>query len=344
MNKTIKNIITFSTSLMLFVGILFMVGCNNTNNNIGTNPSVKNNTSSEPMQSQKKILCANFPQYDWIKNIIGEKNTSFTLELLMENGGDLHNYQPTAADIIKISESDLFVVVGGESDAWVQDATKNSVNKEQQVVKLMEHLLGSLKEEEVVEGMQPEATDNQETSDTEYDEHVWLSLLNAQNMVNYLTDIICEADPENEDTYKKNSLEYIAKLHELDNKYIDVIGKADKKVILFGDRFPFRYLTDDYNLDYYAAFSGCSAETEASFETIAFLAKKVNENQLNSVIALEKSDQKVAKSIISNTATKDQTILTMNSLQSITKEEMDNGKTYLNTMEDNLEVLKEALK
>ena len=254
-------------------------------------------------------------------------------------------------DISKISKCDLFIYLGGESDEWVKDALKQAENKDMKVINMMEMLGDSVKTEEVVEGMESEHDhDHDEDGDhhdsdqeVEYDEHTWLSLKNAEMICEAIENDLSSLDPENKDIYKKNSEEYISKLSELDSKYQKTVDDAARKTVLFGDRFPFRYLTDDYGLDYYAAFVGCSAETEASFKTVKFLAEKVDELDLPCVMTIEGSDHKIAETIIRNTADKDQKVLTMDSMQAVTASDLKDGKTYLSVMEKNLEALKEAL-
>ncbi|SCN25065.1 putative zinc transport system zinc-binding lipoprotein AdcA precursor [Clostridium sp. N3C] len=293
------------------------------------------------------IVCTTFPQYDWVMKIIGDKSESFSVTLLLDNGVDLHSYQPTAEDIATIANCDLFIHVGGESDAWVKDALKEKVNKDIQVINMVEALGDRVKDEEIVEGMEDndEHGDEQQHEDEhEKDEHIWLSLKNAEFLVKNIAEAIKKIDKEKESVYQRNSEDYIQQLRNLDKEYEKAIAGASKKTIVFGDRFPFRYLADDYDLSYYAAFSGCSAETEASFETVVFLAKKVDELNLNTVFVIENSDKKIAQTIINNTKSKNQKILVMNSLQSVTKEDIDKGTTYLSAMKNNLEVLIESLK
>lgn len=261
------------------------------------------------------------------------------ITMLLDNGVDLHSYQPTAEDIMKVSDCDLFVYVGGESDAWVDDALKQAKNKDMQVVDLLDVLGNSAKEEEVIEGMEPE----EEEEEPEYDEHVWLSVKNAEVLSKAIADALEKVDPDHKDIYQENASAYSEKLKDLDAKYQEVVDGASQKTLLFGDRFPFRYLVDDYGLSYYAAFVGCSAESEASFDTISFLANKVDELGLKDIMAIENSNQKIAKTIIENTKEKNQKILTLDSMQSTTSDDVKNGTTYLSVMEKNLEVLKEAL-
>ena len=297
------------------------------------------------------IVATIFPGYDWVREIMGDEAENADITMLMDNGTDLHSYQPTADDISKISKCDLFIYAGGESDEWVKDALKQAENKDMKVINMIEMLGDSVKTEEVVKGMESEhdhdhdedGDHNDSDQEVEYDEHTWLSLKNAEMICEAIENDLSSLDPENKDIYKKNSEEYISKLSELDSKYQKTVDDAARKTVLFGDRFPFRYLTDDYGLDYYAAFVGCSAETEASFKTVKFLAEKVDELDLPCVMTIEGSDHKIAETIIRNTADKDQKVLTMDSMQAVTASDLKDGKTYLSVMEKNLEALKEAL-
>ena len=293
-------------------------------------------------ESGLKIVTTIFPEYDWAVNIIGDDPGDAEVTLLINSGVDLHSYQPAADDILKISTADVLVYLGGESDKWVEDALRTSSNEEMIVVSLLDELGSSVKEEEVVEGMQGEDDEGDE-EEPEYDEHVWLSLKNAAFFVNCLQEAISKADPENAETYKANADAYIEKIRALDEEYEAAVSAAPTKTLLFGDRFPFRYLTDDYGLEYYAAFVGCSAETEASFETITFLSTKIDELGLHSVMTIEGTDHRIAETIIQNTKTKDQKILTLDSMQSVTADQAANGVSYLSIMESDLSVLKEAL-
>ena len=466
-----------------------------------------------------KVVTTIFPEYDWVRAILGDKAENAEVTMLLDNGVDLHSYQPTADDIVKISDCDLFVYVGGESDGWVENALKNAANKNMKVINLLEVLGDSVKTEETVEGMQEdghghshdeqlteddikdrtlsdfagawkslhpyllngdldkfcqhraeEDEDRSTTKDTylekyktswqcdaekisiegnnitftyadgktvsaeytyagyqpkrndegkirsvryqfettsadapkyvqfndhghepgeaehfhiyfgndgfdalmsaktnpffvkdtlsvedildelmghdhgeEADEHVWLSLKNAKTLVGAISNALQEFDPDNKDTYATNAAAYIEKLSALDGAYQSAVDGAAHKTVLFGDRFPFRYLVDDYGLRYYAAFAGCSAETEASFETVSFLAKKVDELGLPCVLTIEGKNPKLAETIVQSTAGKNQKVLTMDSMQSMTSKDAANGATYLSVMEQNLSVLKEAL-
>ena len=300
-------------------------------------------TPAAETEKPLKIVTTIFPEYDWVRQILGERAKNVELTMLLDNGVDLHSYQPTADDIIKISDCDLFIYVGGESDGWVEDALKEATNKEMQVINLLDVLGEQVKEEEIVEGMEAEEEESEDEDEPEYDEHVWLSLKNAETLCNAITDALEEIDPANKDAYAANAASYLEKLAALDGEYQTVVDNAARKTVLFGDRFPFRYLVDDYGLSYYAAFAGCSAETEASFETISFLAGKVDELRLPCVLTIEGAQHKIAETIVQNTAEKNQSILTLDSMQSTTSTDVANGTTYLSVMESNLDVLKQAL-
>ena len=319
-----KKITALLLALLMLAGVL--AGCGKQND---TNKTDK-----------LSIVTTIFPEYDWVKEVLGDKADSAEITMLLDNGVDLHSYQPTADDIIRISDCDLFVYVGGESDGWVEDALKSAANKNRKVINLLDVLGDSVKEEETVEGMQEEEEDHEEK---EYDEHVWLSLKNAKTLVGAISAALQELDPDNKDTYAANANAYGQKLSALDAEYQKAVSAGTYKTLLFGDRFPFRYLVDDYGLSYYAAFVGCSAESEASFETVSFLARKVDEGKLPCVLTIEGKNHKIAETIVQNTAGKNQKILTMDSMQSTTSQDVARGTTYLSLMAKNLDVLKEAL-
>lgn len=286
------------------------------------------------------IVCAAFSEYDWTRELTaGSDNVVVTY--LLDSGIDLHNYQPSAKDMLTISSCDLFIYTGGGSESWVDDILRSAINKDMQVLELMDVLGSDIKEEELKEGM--EAEEEEDEDEPEYDEHVWLSLRNAQNFCNAICDSLCGLDPQNEELYRSNLAAYDTALAALDEEYAEMAENASEKTILFGDRFPFRYLTDDYGLDYYAAFAGCSAETEASFDTIVTLASKADELMLDTVFIIESSDDSLAKAIIMNSANKDRSIETLSSLQSVTGAEVGSGTTYISLMRENLETLRKVL-
>lgn len=336
--KKLISLFTFLT-LTLTLTLTLLTACGSAANS-GDSSSGSENKKNGGI----KIVASIFPEYDWVCEIIKDNEANVDLTLLLDNGVDLHSYQPTAEDIITISNCDLFIYVGGESDQWITDALSEVSGKEITVINLLEVLGDSAKEEEVIEGMESyEDSREGDDEEPEYDEHVWLSIKNAEIFCQVIADTLSEIDPEHEELYSGNAASYLKKLSSLDASYQDVVDHSQKKTLLFGDRFPFRYLTDDYGLAYYAAFNGCSAETEASFDTITFLAKKVDTLQLSCILTIDNGDEKIAKTILSNTAKKDQQILTINSLQSVTSDDVENGVTYLSVMEDNLKVLEKAL-
>lgn len=316
-----KRIIYFLTAAIM---IFSLAGCS---------------TEKTSDDSTLKIVAAGFAEYDWVKEILGEKADDAELTYLLENGVDMHSFQPSVNDIMKISQCDLFIYTGGESDQWAQDAIKEADNKNLTAVSLIDVLGDSVKTEEIAEGMESEEAEEE----PETDEHVWLSLKNAETLCSYITEKLSEIDSENAEIYRENNKAYLEKLSGLDRKYQETVNSSKRNVLLFADRFPFRYLTDDYGLDYYAAFPGCSAETQASFETVTFLAGKINELGLPAVITIDDSDNKIAETVINESAEKNQEILTMDSMQSINKEDIENGTDYLSVMEKNLETIKKAL-
>lgn len=308
------------------------------------------NTDQTQDKKSLHIVTTIFPEYDWVREVLGDQADQAEITFLLDNGVDMHSYQPSAEDIMNISTCDLFIYAGGESDAWAADAVKNAANKNRQVINLMDILGENAKEEEIVEGMQAEHDHEHEDEDEgeheeepEYDEHVWLSLKNAQIFVSAIADSLSNIDPTHADTYAANASAYNGKLAQLDTDYQAAVDAAPIHTVLFADRFPFRYLVDDYGLSYYAAFSGCSADTEASFDTIIFLANKVNELGLHSILTIENSNDKIANTIIQNTQSRDQQIRMLNSMQTVTSQDIASGTTYFSVMEENLHVLSAAL-
>ncbi len=297
--------------------------------------------SGTPKTKKISVVTTIFPMFDWLREIVGDNADNVELTMLLDNGVDLHSYQPNAQDLIKVSACDLFVYVGGASDKWVDDALASVQNPDRAVVNLLESLGDAVKEEELVEGM--EAEEEEEEEETEYDEHVWLSLRNASALCRLLAEKLGEVDPQHAALYRQNMENYTTKLLALDAQYQAAVDGAPTKTLLFADRFPFRYMADDYGLTYYAAFAGCSAETEASFKTILFLAGKVDEFSLGSILQIESADGSIARTVRENTKTKDQQILTLNSLQSVTAQDVDAGASFLSIMSENLETLQAAL-
>ena len=308
--------------------------------------------TTEETDRKLNIVTTIFPEYDWTRNILGNREADVNLTMLLDNGTDLHSFQPAVKDIMKVSSCDLLIYVGGESDQWIEDALESAQNKDMKTINLMEVLGDTIKEEETVEGMQDSEHEHghedehahEGEDEKEYYEHVWTSMRNASVICDAIAETLEEMDPENKEIYQTNAENYKAKLSTLDQKYQETVDTDRQNTLIFADRFAFRYLVDDYGLNYYAAFSGCSAESEASFKTVTFLAGKLDELGIKTVLTIEKSDDRIAQTVIENTKKKDQKILELNSMQSITSDEIKNGVTYLSVMEDNLKVLKEALK
>ena len=324
------------------------------------------------------IVSTIFPQYDWVREILGDKAENMDLTLLISTAVDLHSFQPSVSDIVAMSTADLFIYVGGASDDWVEDVLRHSTNPDMITIDLMEVLGDGAKLDEIIEGMQHdrddcELDDEDDCDDDshdhghsrdhdhddddhdddhdhshdhhdEFDEHVWLSLRNAVIFCHAIAEALSTLDPVNADVYAANLAAYTEKLMALDAEYTAALQNLENRTLLFADRFPFRYLVDDYDLSYYAAFTGCSAETEASFSTIIFLAGKVDELGLDVVMVTESGNRAIAETVISNTESGDQRILELDSMQSVTAIDVQNGVTFLSIMESNLNVLREALR
>ncbi len=361
MKKRLLGIFFLSATIML-------AGCSNSTTETTIEPSTDTENTSEVIN----IVATSFYEYDWLKQIIGEEE-GFSLSFLIDNGVDLHSYEPTVEDITNIAAADLFIYNGGESDSWVDDilATTTVLN----TINVIEVLDDNVQMEVLVEGMEAsdhdhdhedaeeedhdhdedateedhdhdeDATeeDHDHDEDGETDEHVWLSLKNATIVCAYFADAISELDPDNADIYAANAQAYIASLEALDQAYETMVSEAARDTIIVTDRFPFLYLFTDYGIHYYAAFAGCSAETEASFETVVFLAEKAEEFDVQYLVIVENGLEELAATISSNTSNADQEVLVLNSLQSISQSDIDAGATYYSVMEENLEVLRLAL-
>ena len=296
-------------------------------------------------EKKLSVVVTIFPIYDWVREVLGDCPGA-EITLLMDSGVDLHSYQPTARDILTISSADVFIHVGGESDSWVDGVLALASNPGLKDISLVEAMGGNIRAEEIVEGMEHEDDEDHDAEEHEHgevDEHVWLSLRNAQLLVRVISEALAESDPAHAETFQRNAAVYIEKLAALDARYSETVAGAEIKTILFGDRFPFLYLAHDYGLTYYAAFSGCSAESEASFQTILFLARKVDELGLPAVLTIEHPKTRIAETIAASTSAGNQKILSMDSMQGTTALDIQNGVTYLSVMELNLAVLRDAL-
>lgn len=303
--------------IIIFITLIIVSGCNiNTNNNYRLN-----------------IVTSNYISYDFARNITKDVE-GVNVSMLMLPGSEIHDYEPTPKDIVNIKSSDIFIYIGGESDSWV-DTILESIDSKTKIIKLMDYV--DLKEEELKEGM--EATE-EENEEIEYDEHIWTSPVNAKILVETIENEIVKIDKEHEKEYTKNSKEYINEINNIHEEIKKIVSSSIRKELIFADRFPFLYFTKLYNLEYYAAFLGCAHETEASAKTISFLINKVKEDNIPVILTIELSNQNIAKTISEETGSK---ILSLNSAHNITKEEFENGVTYVDIMKKNIEVLKEAL-
>ena len=292
------------------------------------------------------IISSNFIGYDFARAVTGDKSE---ISMLLKPGAEAHDFEPTPEDIINIKNADLFIYVGGESDEWIENLLEGNEIPAEKTLRLMD--LVEVKEEELSEGMEEHDHEdhedhedhNHEASETheEYDEHIWTSPLNAIKLVNGIQAKLSIIHPENKSSYTKNSDNYTARLLAIDQKIRDVVSSSTKKELIFGDRFPFRYFVDEYGLNYYAAFPGCSEQTEASSQTIAFLIDKVKTDNIKTILKIELTSDKLAKTIAEETGAK---VLTLNAAHNISKEDFESGLTYADIMEANIDVLKEALK
>lgn len=278
------------------------------------------------------VVAVMFPEYDWVRQIIGP-DSGIELHLLVDDGVDPHSFQPSVADMVMVSECDLLIYGGGESDAWLEDALQGKVKA---TVALLPLLGDKAHREEIVAGMQVSDPED------ETDEHVWMSLPNAALFCTAIAGELIALDPDHAEVYRANLEAYLAKLKALDAAYRQTVQNASKDTIVVCDRFPYRYLTEDYGLHYYAAFPGCSAETGASFETVIFLSDRVKELNLNALIVTETSDGRLARTVAENAGREDLAVLTLDSMQSVSGKQAE-ALTYLSVMEANRQVLEQAL-
>lgn len=287
-------------------------------------------TKTSNDKKSSAIISSNFIGYDFARAVTGD---SSNISMLLAPGSEAHTFEPTPEDIINIKNADLFIYVGGESEDWVNDLLENSEIPREKTIRLMDFI--EAKEEKFPEGM--EQSDEEEV---EYDEHIWTSPINAIKLIDAIKDKLSTIHPETRDTYTKNASSYNSRLLAIDQEFRDIIKHSHKKELIFGDRFPFRYFVDEYGLDYYAAFPGCSEQTEASSQTIAFLINKAKSDHINTILKIELTSDKLANTIANEASAK---VLVLNAAHNISKEDFDNGLTYADIMENNTKVLEEAL-
>ncbi len=312
-------------------------GCRTEKNEADETTQISEIVNDNTCDKKINVVASIFPEYDFLRQIGG---SCINLTMLLTPGAESHSFEPTPKDITEVLESDIFVYVGGDSDAWVETIL-DSVDKDRtKIITLMDCV--ETVEETAVEGMTEEEEESETggTGEIEYDEHVWTSPKNVELICRKLCDALCEKDPDNADTYKANTDSYIEKLEKLDNQFRDVVKNAKRKEIIVGDRFPFRYFADEYGLSYYAAFPGCSSDTDASAATIAFLTDKVIADGIPVVFHIELSNAKVCDTICEQTGAKSELL---NAVHNISKEDFEAGVTYIDLMEHNVDVLKIAL-
>lgn len=286
------------------------------------------------------IVCTNFPEYDFARQIAGDKAD---VTMLLKPGAESHTYEPSPDDIKKIQDCDMFVYVGGDSDEWVEDVLGSVDKSKVTVFRLMDQV--KTVEEVTVEGMEPEDEDEsaeggEGEDEPEMDEHVWTSPKNAATIVKNMTKTIEKLDGKNKATYEKNADAYVEKINKLDGEFREVVKNGKRKEIIVADRFPFRYFCEEYGLKYYAAFPGCSTDTQPSAKTVAFLTDKVKEDKIPVVFHIELSNEEMSKSIAEATGAKSRLL---NAVHNVSDEDFRNGATYVSLMEHNVEVLKETL-
>lgn len=279
-----------------------------------------------------KIVTTIFPPYDFARQIGGDK---VELTMLVTPGGESHAYEPSPQDITAVRNCDIFICAGGESDVWTGKILDAVGTEDIAVIRMMDCV--EVVEEEHTEGM---AESVFEAEEDEYDEHVWTSLRNAQAIAREIGRAMIEADEDNAAFYQSNLEEYVGRLNELDGEFGEAVQKAENRVLIFGDRFPFRYLFNDYEIEYYAAFPGCSTSTDVSASNVAFLIKKVKELKIPVVYYVEFSAGRVADTIAEETGAE---TLLFHSCHTVSKEDLESGVTYEMLMRKNLEVLKRGL-
>ena len=306
-----------------------------------------------------RVVTTIFPPYDFVREIAGDEAD---IKMLLKPGEETHSYEPTPQDIIAIQNSDVFIYTGGENDVWVEDILSSMPDSDLVTLRLVDCV--ETVEEEQVEGMKGSAghdhdeedyddvhgghTDeadeadgeDEEESPHEADEHVWTSPVNASLIAEQIKNVLSKADPDNRGMYEENTLAYQEQLAELDGQFREVVDHAKRNIMIFGDRFPFRYFADEYGLEYYAAFPGCAGDTEPSAATMAFLIEKVREEKVPAVLKMELSSADIANAIAEATGTE---VKVLYSCHNLSADDLENGETYLSMMQKNVETLKEVL-
>lgn len=323
-----------ATAIIAFLMLISVAACT-----AKISPTAASTAPATTTNTKKlKIVCTNFAEYDFVRQIVGNHADN---TLLLKPGAESHTFEPTPADIITIQNCDLFLYVGGDSDEWVNTVLDSIKGGKMQKFKLMDCV--SLVQEETVEGMQPEKEEKKASNEekgAEMDEHVWTSPKNVISIVKKLSNVLCSLDKENQQAFQKNTATYLAKLQKLDDDFQNVVDHAARKEIIVGDRFPFRYFCEEFGLKYYAAFPGCSTDTEADASTVAFLIKKVKQDKIPVVFHIELSNEQMCASICEATGAKSELL---NAVHNVSDSDFKAGVTYVDLMEHNVSVLKEAL-
>lgn len=327
-----KRMIVVVVSLLILA--LGVTGC-------AQNTAAKNSDNS----GQISIVTTIFPVYDFARAIAGDQTE---LTMLVKPAAEVHSYDPSPADIIKIQDADVFIYIGGENDAWVSTILESMDTSDKKIIRLMDAVKPVA--EETVEGMEAEqetvAAENtqKETApaeaEIEYDEHIWTAPKNAILMVNEIAAALAEIDAQNADTYTKNAADYTAQIQAVDDEITAIVAASPNKLLVFGDRFPFRYFVDEFGLEYKAAFPGCSTDTEASAGTLAYLMNTIKENNIKYVYYIELSNQNIAKAISEQTGAQ---LLLLHSAHNVTKDDFEAGATYVSIMQQNVENLRKGL-
>lgn len=317
--------------LPLLLAVLLLAGCAG-----GNQPDTETNESGTGELEGLRIVSTVFPGYDFARAVAGDLAE---VTLLLPPGMESHSYEPTPADILAVQECDLFICLGGESDAWV-DTILSAVEPNGEILRMMDCV--ELLEEETVEGMESQEHDHDENGlgeVMELDEHVWTSPRNAADITTAIGETLAGMDGSNAEIYRENAAAYAGELENLDQRFADLFAGVEHPVMVFGDRFPLRYFVERYGVEYYAAFPGCSTQTEPSAATVAFLTEKVKTEQIGTVWYIEFSNHLVADSI-AEAAGADTALF--HTCHNVTQEEMDSGATYISLMEGNLERLQQA--
>lgn len=323
-----KKLIWFSIAVLVFATTL--VGC--TLNSPSSSDSSNKETSDT--HDQLKIVTTIFPEYDFTRAIVGNQ---CELKMLVKPGSEVHSYDPSPTDIVTIQNADVFIYNGGDSEAWVDSILESMDTSGKKIICLMDAV--STVEEEAKEGMDP-GEEEHSNGEVEYDQHIWTSPKNAIIMTNTIADALCQVDKAHASTYQKNATAYTSEIQKIDKEIQKIVDDAPQKIIVLGDRFPFRYFVDEFGLDYRAAFNGCGTGTEVSAATMAYLIDTIKKENLSSVFYIELSNQTIANAISEQTGA--QTLL-LHSCQNLSKDDFEKGATYVSLMQQNAKNLKRGL-